>query len=194
MKKFLVSALMLIAASTATFAQHAVGSLTLQPKVGVNIASLTKSDGADPRWGFVGGAEFEYQATDIFSLSAGLLYSMQGNKYKDGGSTYTCKLDYLNIPILANVYMTKGLAVKVGLQPAINVNASEKTSAGNASVSRDFSAKDFELSIPIGLSYELPSTPLVIDARYNWGVTKVVDDDLPKNSVFQFTIGYKFSL
>ena len=194
MKKFLVSALMLIAASTATFAQHAVGSLTLQPKVGVNIASLTKSDGADPRWGFVGGAEFEYQATDIFSLSAGLLYSMQGNKYKDGGSTYTQKLDYLNIPILANVYMTKGLAVKVGLQPAINVNASEKTSAGNASVSRDFSAKDFELSIPIGLSYELPSTTLVIDARYNWGVTKVVDDALPKNSVFQITIGYKFDL
>lgn len=194
MKKFLVSAMMLIAASTATFAQHAVGTISIQPKAGVNIASLTKSDGADPRWGFVGGAELEYQATDIFSISAGLLYSMQGNKYKEGGSTVTNKLDYLNIPFLANVYMTKGLAVKFGLQPAINVNASEKASAGNASVSRDFSAKDFELSIPIGLSYELPSIPLVIDARYNWGVTKVVDDALPKNSVFQITLGYKFDL
>ena len=54
MKKFLASALMLLAASTATFAQHAVGSFTLQPKVGLNIASLTKNDGGDPRYGVAG--------------------------------------------------------------------------------------------------------------------------------------------
>lgn len=66
---------MLLAASTATFAQHAVGSFSLQPKVGLNIASLTKNDGGDPRYGVAAGAEFEYQATDIFSLSFGALYS-----------------------------------------------------------------------------------------------------------------------
>jgi hypothetical protein len=87
MKKFLASALMLLAASTATFAQHAVGSFTLQPKVGLNIASLTKYDGSDPRYGVAAGAEFEYQATDIFSLSFGALYSQQGGKMKDGGTT-----------------------------------------------------------------------------------------------------------
>lgn len=194
MKKILLSAMMLFAASTATFAQHSVGSITLQPKVGMNIASLTKSDGADPRIGLAAGAEFEYQASDIFSLSAGLLYSMQGNKYKQNSSTLTQKLDYLNIPVLANVYFAKGFAVKFGLQPAINVNASSKLSSGGSSASEDFDAKDLELSIPIGLSYEFSEVPVVIDARYNWGVTKVVDGASPKNSVFQITLGYKFDL
>ena len=52
--------------------------------------------------------------------------------------------------------------------------------------------KGFELSIPVGLSYEI--SDFVIDARYNFGVTKVADGDDCKNSVFQFTVGYKFAL
>lgn len=194
MKKFLASALMLLAASTATFAQHSVGTVTLQPKVGVNIASLTKSSGADPRWGFTGGAELEYQATDIFSVSGGILYSMQGNKYKNGNSDYTQKLDYINIPILANVYVAKGLAVKLGVQPAFNVNSSVKYTSGSQSVQNDADAKTFDFSIPVGLSYEFAGTPVVIDARYNWGLTKVADNVDCKNSVFQITLGYKFEL
>ena len=65
MKKFIASALMLFAASTATFAQHEVGSFTLQPKVGVNIASLTKSDREDPPIGLAAVVELEYQDTEI---------------------------------------------------------------------------------------------------------------------------------
>lgn len=71
----------------------------------MNVASLTKSDGADPRIGLAAGVEAEYQATDIFSVSAGVIYSMQGNKYEEKGITSTQKLDYINIPILANVYV-----------------------------------------------------------------------------------------
>ena len=77
MKKLLLMAAVMLS-SVGAFAQHAVGSFTLQPKVGLNIASLTKNDGGDPRYGVAAGAEFEYQATDIFSLSFGALYSQQG--------------------------------------------------------------------------------------------------------------------
>lgn len=48
------------------------------------------------------------------------------------------------------------------------------------------------LSIPVGLSYEISN--VVLDARYNWGVTKAFDGLDSKNSVFQVTIGYKFQL
>ena len=53
-------------------------------------------------------------------------------------------------------------------------------------------AKTVDLSIPVGLSYEYSN--FVFDARYNFGVTKVADDADSKNSVFQFTLGYKFAL
>jgi hypothetical protein len=192
MKKFLASALMLLAASTATFAQHAVGSFTLQPKVGLNIASLTKYDGSDPRYGVAAGAEFEYQATDIFSLSFGALYSQQGGKMKDGGTTYTRKADYVNVPIMANVYVAPGLAVKLGVQPGFNVNSKFETTVAGTTGSTDIDAKSVDFSIPVGLSYEYKN--VVLDARYNWGLTKVFDNRDYKNSVFQITLGYKFDL
>lgn len=190
-------------ASVASFAQHAVGTVTIQPKVGINVANLTDGgDGVDPRIGAVAGAEFEYQATDIFSISAGALYSMQGAKADD----LTMKLDYINIPILANVYVVKGLAVKLGIQPGFNVNSevSYKSSTIQASGKLSDYTKTFDFSIPVGVSYEFSN--IVLDARYNWGLTKWYDSSKAvsafgkeagassKNSVFQFTVGYKFAL
>lgn len=192
MKKILLMAVVMLA-SVASYAQQAVGTFTLQPKIGMNVASLTKCDGCDPRIGLAAGVEAEYQATDIFSVSAGLIYSMQGNKAKAEGVTQTTKLDYINIPILANVYVTKGLAVKLGVQPAFNVSDKVKLSDGKASVeAEDVVAESFDFSIPVGLSYEFNN--IVLDARYNFGVTNIAEGGDAKNSVFQFTLGYKFAL
>ena len=192
MKKILLTAVVMLA-SVASYAQQAVGTFTLQPKIGMNVASLTKSDGCDPRIGLAAGVEAEYQATDIFSISAGLIYSMQGNKYEVKSVTATQKLDYINIPILANVYVVKGLAVKLGIQPAFNVSDKVKFSGGGSSLeNEDLGAESFDFSIPVGLSYEYSN--VVFDARYNFGVTKVWDGGDPMNSVFQITLGYKFAL
>ena len=192
MKKFLASALMLLAASTTTFAQNAVGSFSLQPKAGISIADMTDIQGTTSRIGFVGGLEGEYQASDIFSLSLGVNYSQEGFKMKN--SDNKIKLDYINVPILANVYLTKGLAVKVGVQPGLNVGNSVTVDGNTTSSSKkDYDGiKSVALSIPVGLSYEISN--VVLDARYNWGVTKAFDGLDSKNSVFQVTIGYKFQL
>ncbi len=191
MKKImLVAALML--SSVATFAQHAVGSFNLQPKVGVSIANVTEFKGTDPRVGIVAGLEGEYQATDIFSVSAGVLYSMQGAKGNWGDLiNATNRLDYINVPIMANVYVVKGLAVKLGVQPGFNV--SNKISANNrATVDNLVKAQSVDVAIPVGVSYEYNNFQL--DARYNWGVSKAYKFDKAKNSVFQITLGYKFDL
>lgn len=183
----------MLLSSVATFAQHEVGSITIQPKIGMNIADLTKEDDSDVRIGLAVGAEAEYQATDMFSVSAGLLYSMQGCKGSDSGVKATIKLDYINIPILANVYVTKGLAVKLGIQPGFNINAKAKAEANGVSAEADIDdVKTLDFSIPVGVSYEYQN--FVLDARYNWGLTKVAKDIDDKNSVFQITLGYKFSL
>ena len=192
MKKIFLMAVVMLA-SVASYAQHAVGSLTLQPKVGLNIASLTDCEGADPRYGVAAGVELEYQATDIFSISAGALYSMQGNKYSERNASVTNKTDYINIPILANVYVVKGLAVKAGIQPGFKVNDEVKFASSIGGTTQDVDkAESFDFSIPVGLSYEYSN--VVLDARYNFGCTKVVKNCDPKNSVFQITLGYKFDL
>ena len=199
MKKILVVAALMLS-SVSTFAQHAVGSFNLQPKVGVSIANLTEFKDTDPRIGVVAGVEGEYQASDIFSVSAGVLYSMQGSKYEyellNQKYKSTNKLDYINVPIMANVYVTKGLAVKLGVQPGFNVSSSNKqevnTFAGSGSSTFDVKAKSVDFSFPVGLSYEYNNFQL--DARYNWGLTKAFENGKAKNSVFQITLGYKFDL
>lgn len=191
MKKLFLMAVMALA-TVSSFAQHRVGTVTIQPKVGLSLANVTKGDG-DIRVGAVAGAEFEYQVSDIFSLSAGALYSMQGCKGEVEGYDATVKLDYLNVPILANVYVAKGLAVKLGIQPGFNVTSKASVEKSGTKVTTDLDGiESVDFSIPVGLSYEINN--FVIDARYNLGVSKIMDGSDSKNSVFQFTLGYKFAL
>lgn len=191
MKKLFLMAVMALA-TVSSFAQHRVGTVTIQPKVGLSLANVTKGDG-DIRVGAVAGAEFEYQVSDIFSLSAGALYSMQGCKGEVEGVDATVKLDYLNVPILANVYVANGLAVKLGIQPGFNVTSKASVEKSGTKVTTDLDGiESVDFSIPVGLSYEINN--FVIDARYNLGVSKIMDGSDSKNSVFQFTLGYKFAL
>lgn len=199
MKKAILSAAIMLA-SVGAYAQHAVGSITLQPKVGINIANVTDAKDTDPRVGLANGLEAEYQVTDLLSLSAGAIYSQQGYK-KDWSEnridySITGKLDYINVPILANVYVTKGLAVKLGLQPGFKVSSrynNKETLAGHTvKTSGDIDVKSVDFSIPVGVSYEYANFQL--DARYNWGLTKIAKGSDDKNSVIQITLGYKFAL
>ena len=202
MKKLIIMAAFALSSAT-MFAQQAVGTWSVTPKVGMNIANITDSE-ADSRLGLAAGAEVEYQVTDMVSVTAGALYSMQGSKEKDGGVTATFKLDYINVPILANVYVAKGLAVKLGIQPAFNVSSKFNVKGLGQEFTADVKdgIKTFDISIPVGISYEYMN--FVIDARYNWGLTNVEKNKTlvvageifefggkGKNSVFQITLGYK---
>ena len=185
MKKIFMMAVMAVAALTAN-AQQEAGTFSLQPKVGLNVTKIT-GDGTKTKAGFTAGVEGMYQAAEKFGVSAALMYSLQGTKYEGEDKAYN--MHYLNIPILANYYVVKGLAVKAGIQPGFLVGAKHD---GN---SFSDSCKKFDFAIPVGLSYEISN--IVFDARYNIGLTKTEKGDnveKSKNSVFQFTVGYKFGL
>lgn len=195
MKKIMLMAAFMVAAISAN-AQNAVGEITLKPMVGMTIANITKVSG-DAKIGLAAGVEAEYGVSNNFSVTGGVVYSMQGTKYdyEYAGYKATVKdnFDYINIPILANYYIVPGLAIKAGIQPAFNVRSKVKTEAAGKSVDADADGvKSFDFSIPVGLSYEL--SDFVLDARYQWGLTKIADESDSKNSVFMISIGYKFAL
>lgn len=192
MKKIMMIAAMMVAAVSAN-AQNEVGQLTLQPKAGINISSITgDGEGKKAKVGLVAGVEAEYGISENFGIDFGVLYSMEGCRFKEDGMDKSLKynLDYINIPILAQYYPIKGLAIKAGIQPAFNVR--HKASYDGETADLD-GIKSFNFSIPVGLSYEYAS--FVLDARYNIGITKLVKDaDQGRNSTFSITIGYKFAL
>ena len=195
MKKIMMIAALLVA----TLSASAQG-MYLKPMVGGTLSNVTKADNSKMKLGLVGGAEFGYKMSDPFAITAGLLVSMQGNAFKDNNYMKDEKntLTYLNVPILANYYVAPGLAIKAGVQPGFLLSRKWKgeENIDGKWVKFDESGTDglkkFDLSIPIGLSYEI--SDFVIDARYNLGLTKIVEHYDGKNSVIMLTLGYKIPL
>ena len=187
-------------------AQHEEGDLTVQPKVGLNIATLSDADKAITDLHF--GIETEYMVTDNFSLGLGAILSNQGAKYDywdedNGQNKYTVDLDYVHVPILASYYVLPGLAVKAGVQPGFKMRAKAKFDdstidldelygLGNVLVGEDIKVSKFDLSIPVGASYEYKN--FVLNARYNLGLIKVMNvGDAFYNRCFMLSLGYKFA-
>ena len=191
---------MIAALMVATLSANAQ-QMFIKPMVGGTLSTLTgDTDGAKMKIGLVGGAEFGYNINDMFAVTAGALVSMQGAKSDDTPliKDVSTTLTYLNIPFLANVYVAPGLAIKAGLQPGFLLSQKAKGDMliGNNSW-EEFEKtgtdglKKFDLSIPLGLSYEI--SDFVIDARYNLGLTNINDgnDEKVKNGVIMLTVGYK---
>lgn len=194
MKKIIICAMMMVS-SVAMFAQSAAGSVRFTPYVGLSLATMTNGEGVNIKPGLVAGAEAMYAITDKVGLSGGVFFEMQGCKGKEDGVSVSLNNNYINVPILANVYVAPGLAIKAGLQPGFLVSAKASGSAMGVSASVDMkdAYNTFDLSVPVGLSYEIKN--FVIDARYNFGVLNVfsdADSDSSRNSVFQLMLGYRF--
>ena len=199
MKKIMMIAAMMVATLSAN-AQNEVGQVTLQPKVGMNIANLTGS-GNKAKVGLVAGVEAEYGVAENFGITAGVLYSMEGSKSeKYNGKSVKFNTDYINVPIMAQYYVIPGLAVKAGAQFGFNVRKKFSYDGNSIDANEFFNDLDldtkvqtFNFSIPVGVSYEYQS--FVLDARYNIGMTKTLKNvDKNKTSLFSITLGYKFAL
>lgn len=170
--------------------------------------------------GLMVGFDAEYQATSDLFMSLGLQYSRQGSRFPDferkdgefveGYSDWHTDLDYLNVPLLFGYRIAKGFSVKAGLQLGLLLGGKEKMSytditildggtrkQGNA-VPRETDVKDVyksvDLSIPLALSYEFEN--VILDARYNFGLTRIHQLDAVKsrNSVIQLSVGYRFQV
>ena len=170
----------LLVAAIAAGAVSAQKPFTFGPKVGINVTDL-HPDGLD-------------------EITQGALGSEHKLKFNN-------RLNYLNIPILANFYVTNGLALKAGIQPGFLLSGKYRAKVDGGSWNTEdtkhyFKSTDF--SIPVGISYTFEQG-LVIDARYNIPVTDIATDEFKEdfsggneelnkmtNRVFSLTVGWKF--
>lgn len=196
MKKFFVMTVVALLATVNVNAQNEEGGWSVMPKAGWNLA--TWAGDPDATWinGYMGGLEFEYGLTENFGLVAGIHYSLQGEK--DDVNKTKIMFGYTNVPLLAQYYPVKGLAIKAGVQ--LGFLTSKKATVDGvkydidkieAAYGTSSEFRSFDLAIPVGISYEYQR--FVLDARYNLGLIGIVKgvDDTYRNSVFQFTLGYK---
>mgnify|MGYP002869065274 CR=1 FL=1 len=226
MRKIVFLVLVSVIASVAQ-AQGDQGSWRIYPKVGVNLSKFygdkiyvegDNSLKSKYKQGLTAGADVVWQMHRNAGLSLGLMYSNLGTRYGDytwetkdliekvSGQQYS--VHYIQLPLMGNLYVSKGLALKIGVQPGYllsgkfesswmtqeidsDKNVSVKTGEDSGTVTSTF--KRFDLTLPVGISYEVSN--IVIDVRYNFGVTKLFKQlNEGNNRGFTFTVGYGFDL
>lgn len=158
-------------------------------KAGVNFSNITDASNIDldSRTGIVVGAFVGGKFSDRFGIQADLLYSQQGAEFDAG----EFNLDYVNVPIVAKVYIAKGFHAQAGPQFGVVVNDDTQTVVGE--VINDIAVNDFDVSGVVGLGYDVP-LGLRLEGRYNFGLSDVPDapNASGKNSVITLSVGYSF--
>ncbi|MDX1463381.1 MAG: porin family protein [Marinirhabdus sp.] len=158
-------------------------------KAGVNFANITDASNLelDSRTGIVVGAFVGGKFNDRFGIQADLLYSQQGAEFDAGDFD----LDYVNVPIVAKIYIAKGFHAQAGPQFGVVVN--DETQSVLGEVVNDIAVNDFDVSGVVGLGYDVP-LGLRLEGRYNFGLSDVPDapNTSGKNSVITLSVGYSF--
>ena len=186
---------------TVAFAALAIAGANAQVKfgarAGLNLADLAikisdaKSE-TKMRPAFYVGGLAEYAFNDVTLLDAGLTYSNQGAKPKEGDGALVQHA--LNLPVWFK-YDFAGFRPKAGLYAGYILSEQTKVNGNTETVESD-SYNHFDYGIGLGAEYNLSDNGLFFEASYNWGLANLQKNGDSKNyannRVIQVGVGYKF--
>lgn len=207
MKKILLSVLVALLISTTASAQK---FLSFGVKAGINVSTVAglRDVIKGTRPDFTGGVFAELRPIKFLGLSIEALYSGQGFKtsqiqFNDWTASLNASLGYIDVPIMAKIYLTRGFSINVGYQPSFLVGATGSLGHNNEN---QIHFNKVVSSLPVGLSYSF-AWGLLVDVRYNIGLSDLnqpidydadYSDDLVikslniRNQVFTISAGWRF--
>ena len=152
-------------------------------RAGLNFANVSGSGFGDtkPMTGFYAGIFKEITLVpELLFLEPEVQYSMQGFKAND--TDYS--IGYINVPVLAKVYIIKLISLEAGPQIGFKVTDNLDNNSGDNIKTVDMGiAAGAGLNFPLGLS---------INLRYIQGFTDIIDKVDGKNQVLQLGAAFKF--
>lgn len=167
-------------------------------KIGLNSSNFGGDSDTETIFGYHFGPYISIGMGEKFALQPELLYSTQGAEVTADNVSNEQNLSYLNLPIMAKVYLAEGLNFQFGPYIGVLLNFDSNTDDNSASVSVDY--KGFDYGVGLGLAYEFDSG-FNFGGRYNFGLADVSDFDADAtgieidgrtNRVLQFFLGYSF--
>lgn len=129
--------------------------------------------------------------------------------------------EHIDMPLLVGLHVLPGLTLKAGVQPSLLLSAKMKYHMSGSmvdwqsvpdrlytneelqklprvAVDEDGETgiksqmKDLDVCVPVGVSYEWRN--IVVDARYHFGLTRIVDGQDVHRRYLSLTLGYRFGL
>jgi len=166
-------------------------------KGGVNFSNMTSDyfTERNSKTEFNLGLVAEIPIMNKFSIQTEISYSVQGTKAKvellGGPNLVEYNLEYLQVPVLAKIYLSQNLSIEVG--PSLNFLVKDEEIYKYTTINNVGS--NFEFSGVLGVSYKVKGG-FFGSLRYINGFTVALDRELmdedAKNRVFQLGIGYMF--
>lgn len=181
-------------------------------KAGLNFANVTNASSINgsSQTGFHAGLFLAPPSSGIMGFRTEVIYSKQGYNFKTSDNTGNVNLDYILLPQLTSIRITKYFELQLGAQMAFLINAkadsSNSPSTGNASADKimDYYNR-FDYGFAAGVEIH-PFSGLLIGARLNISLGNMYKDMstdpgsnpsfVPKvdvkNNVFQVFAGWTF--
>ncbi len=156
-------------------------------KGGLNMASLTNSEGGKSLMSFHFGGFAEIKLNEKFAIQPELLYSGQGAKFSDVGNF---SMNYINVPVMVKYFITNEFNIQAG--PQVGILMSAKFDGMDA---KEF-LKSSDFGFNLGAGYDLTKN-IGVNLRYCMGLSQtqkelMEGETASKNSVIQLSVGYKF--
>ena len=107
-----------------------------------------------------------FNLSENIKLSPELLYSRQGAKVRDG----EIPIDYINLPILVNIYEYKWLFLQIGGQVGLVTSAGVYSNGVGTDIKSSLKPIDASLVGGFGFNFDR----IIVNARYNWGIIDIV--------------------
>ena len=192
MKKIILSVVMLSATFFVSQAQVQYGL-----KAGANFYTFggdeVKNEDLNSKFGLHIGGLVNFSVSEKFKVQPELVFSIQGSKQTDGTDELNWNFNYLNIPVMAQFYVSNGFFLETGPQIGFNLKAEIKDEETGTSFDLDEDIKSTDISWGLGAGYKTVSG-FGFGARYNLGLSSIAEEsdvDI-KNRGFQVGVFYLF--
>ncbi len=155
-------------------------------KAGGNFATLTNNSAFENRFGLNFGAVADIEFSPKWGFQPELFYSAQGYEGDFNGQDVTARIDYFNLPILAQFKVTDGFSLQAGPQLGINVRSEQEVEDQEPT---NLNVTDIDFGVVIGVQVFLDDS-FFIQGRYNAGLNEVLITGDNMNSVFSISLGF----
>jgi hypothetical protein len=177
--------------TTCLFSVVINGQTAFGVKGGVNIASLP--DSYKQRISVHGGIFVNRPLNKYISIQPEIFFSGEGERAHYNGAEHVWVLDYIEVPLMVQVYPIRQLYLEVGPQVGFLVNAQEKAVGGtHRDVSANFANVQFAIATGLGVKI---TDDIIVYGRYNFGLTDLTAYDAIEHpgKVAQIGLAFRFT-
>lgn len=170
---------------------------TVGLKAGLSLANVSFDDDlgeTSNRTGLVTGLFASVPVNSRVAFQPELLYAMKGAKIDIEGNEATLKVDYVEVPLLADVRLNAG-TTRVSLVAGPSFGFRSRARLEFAGESADVSEEVRRVDVGLATGIAVTAGRFVLDGHYTWSLRNAASRDVEnagKNRALSITGGWRF--